>query len=56
MKWWDSNADSLSDMEDSNSWMPENDDDIEVRSEWKEQTKFKKKYNRKEKSLGELCK
>jgi hypothetical protein len=36
--------------------MPENDDDNEAMSDEKDQSKFKKKYNRKEKSLGELCK
>lgn len=47
--------DSISIIEDSNSWMPNNDHDIERCSGSKTPGRHSKKYNRKEKSLGELC-
>ena len=47
--------DSISIIEESNSWMPNNDPVVETRTESKTPGKYRKKYNRKEKSLGELC-
>ena len=48
--------DSISVIEESNSWIPNNDSVFDMRRNYKSTGKCSKKYSRKEKSLGELCK
>lgn len=48
--------DSISVLEESHSWVTESDPRIESRDGYSKSRKTGKKYNRKEKSLGELCK
>lgn len=47
---------SISIIEESHSWVTQNDARIEQRGPYAKPRKTGKKYNRKEKSLGELCK